>query len=154
MSKKKREWGPGDIFVVPLEDGSYGLGQVISYEEAAMGSAVCAFFSDRRRDIPSHIESPSEEVLIAVLFVTRDLLDSNRWRVISNGPLLPWGKYLDLKELRRRGFIGVTIVGSFNVTTLMNAYHKLVPWNDFYDPNYLDGLLVSSDRKPANVLLK
>jgi hypothetical protein len=74
--------------------------------------------------------------------------------VVLNAPIVPWGQYLNLGELRKKGFIGVKIVGSFNATTLLNAFHKLVPWNNFHDPKYFDSLLISSDVKPTNVLLK
>lgn len=36
----------------------------------------------------------------------------------------------------------------------MNAYYSLVPWNSFHDPNYLDSLLISIDKKPNKVVLK
>jgi hypothetical protein len=154
MGKKKQKWESGDNFLVPLEDGTYGRGQVIAYEPSAMGSALCAFYSERYEAMPLHLEAASEERLIAIQFVTRDLLDNGRWRVLNNGPLIPWEKYIDLADMRRKRFIGTTIRGSFLAASLLNAYHRLIPWNDFHDPEYLDKMLASRDRKPPDVLLK
>ena len=36
----------------------------------------------------------------------------------------------------------------------LSAYHKLLPWNHYHDPEYFDKLLISPDRKPLEVLLK
>jgi hypothetical protein len=154
MRKKKQKWDIGDVFVVPLEDGTYSSGQVISCEDSAMGSVVCAFSSDKSETVRSAVDTNFGGILIAVLFVTRDLLDSGKWQVVDNRPIVSFEQYLNLSELRKKGFVGVKIVGSFNVTTLLNAFHKLIPWNNFHNPNYLDSLLVSSDRKPADILLK
>jgi hypothetical protein len=113
---------------------------------------------------------PEAKDLIAVLYVTRDLLDSGHWRVVPHQraglqqqlseafyarfPHLRWRHFVDIDELKPSGYIGLTIHGSANVTSFLNAFHKLSPWNDFFDPNYLDGLLISKDRKPTDLLLK
>lgn len=154
MGRKKVKWQAGDHFLVPLKDGSFGQGQVLCYEAQAMNSAVCAFSCLRLEKIPAHLDAIPEKSLIAVHFVTRDLLDSGRWQIINNGPVIPWEKYLDIQGLRSKGFIGAKIYGSANPESLLNAYHKLVLWNDYFDPEYLDKMLISPDRKPAGVLLK
>jgi hypothetical protein len=155
MGKRKIKWLPGDSFLVPLEDGTYGQGQIVCHELHALDSVLCAFSSIRHKSVPGHLGAITEENLIAILFVTRDLLDSGRWRVVNSGPvILPWEKYIDLRQMRNRGFVGVKIIGSFIVANFLSAYHQLVPWDDFHDPEYLDKLLISRDLKPANVLLK
>ncbi len=152
--KKKKQWVAGDNFLVPLEDGTYGQGQVLSYEEHAMNSAICAVSSVRFSEIPTRLEIIPEERLLAVLFVTRDLLDSGRWHIVNNGPIISWEKYIEIHAMRNKGYIGVAIEGSRIVANFLSAYHKLVPWNKYYDPEYFDKLLISRDRKPADVLLK
>jgi hypothetical protein len=154
MGRKKVKWQAGDYFLVPLEDESYSQGQILSYEAHAMNSVVCAFSSLRFESVPTQLDAIPEKSLIAVQFTTRDLLDSGRWRIVNNGPVLSWEKYLDIQGLRRKGFIGAVIHGSGIIEKFLNAYHKLVIWNDYYDPEYLDKMLISPDRKPAGVLLK
>lgn len=97
----------------------------------------------------------SEDELISVLFVTRDLLDSGDWQVFSHcSDEFQLNKYIDLYSLRNEEFIGVSSIGSGIIIKLMKAYYKLGIWDNFYDPNYLDSLLISPDKKPKDVILK
>jgi hypothetical protein len=155
MGRKRIAWKAGDNFLVPLEDGTFGQGQVLGYELHALDSAVCAFSSRRFETSPDSLVPITEPNLIAVLFVTRDLLDRGYWKILSNGPIVVQGqRFLDLEGLRRKGFVGAKCYGSRIVADFLSAYHRLLPWNAYFDPNYLDELLVSPDRKPADVLLK
>jgi hypothetical protein len=155
MAKRKQIWQPGDFFTVPLMDGTYTLGQVIKYEPRAMNSALCTFYSRCfDLDSPKIEESPTDEEVVAVLFVTRDLLDSGVWHVFKKGVPMSIKAYVNLEAMESADFIGVRIIGSGIVRQLMNAYNGLSPWNDFYDSNYLDKLLVSPDKKPLNVVMK
>jgi hypothetical protein len=153
--KKKQAWGIGDIFCIPLADGTYSIGQVVGKEPEALNSAIGAFFSRRFDNCPAKLDSElSEDELLAVLFVTRDLLDSGVWKVFSHAEAFPIQKYVSVSSLKAAGFVGVEIIGSGNVKLLMDAYYSLCPWNGFYEPDYLDQLLVSADKKPSSVLLK
>jgi hypothetical protein len=89
------------LFTLPLNDGTYGLGQVITYEPQALfsntrkteppasvaganggspgrsfalNSVVCAFFTNRVSE--GDVLLLDQSRLLAVQFVTRDLLDS------------------------------------------------------------------------------
>jgi hypothetical protein len=152
--KRNQKWQAGDNFAVPLADGTYGQGQVLSYEAQAMNSAICAFSSARYANIPVDLDFVYDQNLIAVLFVTRDLLDSGRWQVVNSRPMILLEKYIDIRSLRKKGFVGATIHGSHIAETFLNAYHKLSPWNQYLDPEYFDKLLVAPNRKPRGVLLK
>lgn len=154
MGKRKIKWQSGDNFLVPLKDGSFGQGQVLSYEAQAMNSVICAFSSKHFVDLQEQIDGISEADLIAVQFVTRDLLDNGRWKVVNNRPIIQWEKLIDIQAMRSKGFIGVSIQGSLIMANFLNAYHKLIPWNHYYDPDYFDKLLISPDHKPAGLLLK
>jgi hypothetical protein len=155
MGRRKVKWQSGDNFVVPLGDGTYGQGQVLCYELHALDSALCAFSSHRFGEVPVHLDSIAERNLIAHSFVTRDFLDSGHWRIVDNGPILiPWEELVDIRRLRKKGFIEVTIHGSGIAVDFLKAYHQLIPWNSYFDPEYFDKMLISRDRKPAHVLLK
>jgi hypothetical protein len=155
MGRKKTAWKTGDNFLVPLEDGTYGQGQVLGYELHALDSPICAFSSQRFETMPESLGPIPATGLIAVLFVTRDLLDRGGWKIVNNGSILiPWQRFLDVEGLRRKGFVGAKIYGSRIIANFLSAYHRLLPWNGYFDPNYFDELLISPDRKPVNVLLK
>jgi hypothetical protein len=155
VGKRKIKWLPGDNFLIPLIDGTYGQGQVLVHEAHAMNSVVCAFFSAHYQQSTDQLNPTSEESLLAVLYVTRDLLDVGRWHVVNNGSIVvPWEKFLDIRAIRAKRHVGVVIHGSGIVADFLNAYHKLILWNHYYDPEYFDKLLISLDRKPTNLLLK
>ena len=153
--KKKRAWSIGDIFCIPLTDGTYSIGQVVGQEPEALNSVICVFFSRRLGAVPIQLDSQlSERELLSVLFVTRDLLDSGDWQVFCRTEPFPIRKYINVSALKAAGFVGVDIIGSGIVMKFLNAYHNLHPWNGFYEPDYLDRLLISADKKPSHVLLK
>ncbi|MBF2517575.1 Imm26 family immunity protein [Listeria marthii] len=156
MTKRKKQvWGVGDLFTISLLDGSFCIGRVVGFEPDALNSAICAFYAHRVNEIPEVEPILYENELISLLFVNRDLLDSGDWKVFSMASTeFPINKYIKLDELRRDGFINVTSRGSGIIVSLMNAYYSLVPWNSFHDPNYLDSLLISIDKKPNKVVLK
>jgi len=152
--KKKRAWSIGDIFCIPLSDGTYSIGQVVGQEPEALNSVICVFFSRRLGTVPIQLDGQlSERELLSVLFVTRDLLDSGDWQVFCRTEPFPIRKYINVSALKAAGFVGVDIIGSGIVMKFLNAYHNLYPWNGFYEPDYLDRLLVSADKKPSHVLL-
>jgi hypothetical protein len=154
MGRKRIVWKAGDNFVVPLADDTLAQGQVLGYELHALDSAICAFSSRRFQTVPPALGPIAESTLIAVLFVTRDLLDRGRWPIVDNASVPSWQRFLNVEGLRRKGFVGAKIYGSGIVADFLSAYHRLLPWNAYFDPNYLDELLLSPDLKPANLLLK
>lgn len=96
MPKQKIKWHAGDNFLIPLEDRTFGQGQVLSYEAQAMNSALCAFSWKRFAEIPTQLDGISEESLIAIQFVTRESLDRGSWPLVNNAPVLNWEKIVDI----------------------------------------------------------
>lgn len=153
--KTKQKWDIGDLFTIPLLDGSFCVGEVIGYEPEALNSAICAVYAYRINNIPDKAPALSESELVSVQFVTRDALDSGLWEIFSHtSAKFPLDKYIDLEERRNKGFIGTTSCASRGIRQLMNAYYKLLPWDHFFDPHYFDKLLVSPDKKPKDVIYK
>lgn len=151
----RRFYASGAYFAVPLKDCTFGIGQIISVETKALNSVVCAFFKTRLEgDSGNCTPMFTESDLISILFVTPDLLNSGSWKVLSRGKLIPIRNYMDLSDLRSRGFVGVDIIGSANVVRFLEAYHGLYPWDAFHRPDYFDHLLLSSDKKPANLMFR
>lgn len=46
-------------------------------------------------------------------------------------------------------YFGIPIEDDF-----IKAYFSLAPWDDWHDPEYLDKLLISPDKKPENLIIK
>jgi hypothetical protein len=39
------------------------------------------------------------------------------------------------------------------IEEFVSAYHSLCPWDDWADPDFLDALLISKDKKPQKLIL-
>lgn len=152
---RKQKWTAGDEFAVPLEDGSFGLGQVLAGEPLAMrNSAICAFFNQRveATSKAGHVTRKSDEVF-SVLWVTRDLLDNGVWQVFANTKPLDVHKFFpDIDERRNNSFVGTKIYGSGIARRFLNAYFSLSPWDALAEPHYLDKLLLDPKMRPAGVI--
>jgi hypothetical protein len=57
------------------------------------------------------------------------------------------------ERLRAQGFVGAKVRGSAVVEEFVNAFYGLMPWDDWYVPDYLDDFLVSPDKKPDQRLV-
>jgi hypothetical protein len=153
----KKKWKIGDLFVVQTSDDKFVLGQIVGREASAMNSISAAFF-DRRIDSPEEAVGAARSVsandAFAILFVTRDLLDSGKWQLVGYlEPIVP-PAMLPYENLREKRFIGAKIIGSGIVNKFLDAFYALRPWDAWHNPNYLDGLLVSPAKKPTNLIYK
>lgn len=153
---KKQKWKEGDVFAIKLLDGSFSFGQALYITKQALSSVVCAFF-DFRQPLNGEkisINSLKLDDLLSVQYCSTGLLDSGGWAVVGHLPLLDVSPHINVADIKAGNFVGVKVVGSANFNELMNAYYGLSPWNDFHDPFYLDKLLVSTRKRPSNVILK
>lgn len=153
----KKKWKVGDLFVVQTSDGKFVLGQIVGREASAMNSISVAFF-DRRVDSPKQAVEAASSVsandAFAILFVTRDQLDSGKWQLVGCfEPIIP-PAMLPYENLREKRFVGATITGSGIVNKFLDAFYALRPWDAWHNPNYLDGLLISPAKKPSNLIYK
>lgn len=156
MRTKKERWNVGDLFLVPLQDGTFSLGQIVAFEPEALNSVVCGFYDCIVQEYQFEAGEMDlrQEDLVAMLFTTRDLLDSGDWPIVGHVAPANIDSFADLPDLRAKRFVGAKIVGSGNIVKMMNAMQGLYPWNAFHEPNYLDKLLISPEKKPANPLFR
>jgi hypothetical protein len=152
--RKNQGISRGDVFLVPLEDGTHSLGQVLDVTKHVMNSVLCAVFTLRGMRPRVDAFLPEEKAMVAVQFVTPDSLKRHLWPIIRNDEvLIDPGRYLALVELASKKWIGAKIIGSGNMNNLMDAYFGLRPWDDQHDPNYLDKLLAPGVPRPSNAVL-
>lgn len=154
MAARTHRWVAGDVFLVPLKDGTHGVGQVVARDRSLLRSAAIALF-DLKADCLAgqgpHVLPLG--TLFSELVCTRDLLDSGRWAVVGRAASPVPEDVVAYEALRASGFVGESVVGSAIVEEFVNAYFGLMPWDDWYVPDYLDKLLVSPGRKPVHRLL-
>jgi hypothetical protein len=155
MGKRRQRWQVGDVFLVRTKDGLDVVGQIVGRESTVLNSVSCAFYDKRLQDGDDIdvVELPGTRVF-SVVFVTRDLLDNGTWRVVSHRPVTIPRNWLPYEHLRESGYVGAKVIGSRIVGEFLNAFYGLAPWDDWKDPAYLDGLLISPDKKPAKLVLK
>lgn len=149
MKSRTQAWEVGNVFQIPLGDGTSVGGQVVGYEAQVLNSVSIAVF-DVRTSNDSLAELPVEK-LIAVLFTTRDMLDSGGWKVAGALPISISREQLPFESTRSNGFIGAKVIGSANVSKFAKAFYGLLPWELFADPDYFDKLLVRGVKRPAGM---
>lgn len=152
----KQKWGVGSLFAVQTDDSLSVVGQIVGQEPEVLNSASVAFFDKRYQrieEIPSH-SAPDPAEVFAILFVTRDLLDSGVWRVVGESKVVVPQVMLPYEHLRESKFTGAKVYGSGIVNAFLNAFYGLALWDDWHDPNYLDRLLLTPDKKPLQRLVR
>jgi len=145
----RQKFAPGDIFGIPLPDGSLGVGQVLSIEPEALNAVGCLFTAG----VVSGGKIVSAPEPVAALLVTPDLLKNGSWPVKSSGPITFEPEERPYEQFRAAGWVGAKVVGSANAQALLSAYHGHTPWDDWHDPKYLDSLLLPGVVRPKAAVL-
>ena len=154
MRKKKVSWQPNDVFAIPLLNNHYAIGHVL--DQRMVNTVRIALY----KGTVSELESSNIDVLlnidqlISLIEVTREQLDYGVWKVIANvAHSIAVENYAN-EQYRSNKWIGSIVYDAGLAEDFINAFHGLQLWDDWYDPNYLDKFLVSSNVKPSNLLYK
>ncbi len=150
MPKKAQLWNAGDIFSVQQKDGQFSVGQVLDLMIKNVVS--CAFFDIRFSGEPPSLTLVSEK-LISCASVTRDALDKGDWKVIGRQNIIVGRAMWPNERFRAKKWVGAKIYDSIILDSFLNAFYGLDTWDKWHDPNYLDRLLISPDKKPKNIIL-
>ena len=147
---RRKTWDVGNMFAVPLADGSYALAQVVGREAEVLNSITCAFYRTRvdAAALGTVKEVPNERDLIAVQFITKDLLTRRVWKVLGNYPVTLPRSVFPHEDKRNQRWIGAKMIGSGNMVHFLNAYFGLERWDQMKDPYYFDKLLLRPDLRP------
>jgi len=156
--KRGREPMAGQVFAVPLSDGSYGLAQVAHVKQASKDSyfVTCAWFPQRADDpeqLFQDIQEGRRDLRSPFLACTipSDPITSGEWRLL--GSLRPEYENVDIAARIKttwEWFDGGQRPGEL----LLEMYHGLFPWNGLHDPEYLDKLLLPGHVRPPSARMK
>lgn len=154
LMPKRQKWKVGDLFKIPLADGSAALGHIVAQEREMLNSVTCAFYDAKVPETcpPQAPPLPSDEALIACLFTTHDLLGNGSWTVIGHSSPRVSRKHLPYEDCRRGGWVGAKMRGSGIVRQFLDAYYRLAPWDDWADPKYLDAFLIDPSKRPKDLI--
>lgn len=147
---KRQNPKSGDVFVIPLGDDAEALGQVVSIEPDAMNSFGCIFWPFRDTEVLRQIGTKP----VAGLLVTPDQLKSGRWPIIANESVRLSQLQLPYEKFRPTAWVGAKIIGSRIIVEFMRAWRGLWYWDEWVDPQYLDGLLLPGTSVPSSARFK
>jgi hypothetical protein len=146
------KWRVGDLFKVPLDDGSAALGHIVGQEKDMLNSVTCAFYAVEVSCPPEPPPAPNMDTLIACVFTTHDLLRRGYWPIVGHvAPQLP-RKYFPHEDCRDKGWVGATVNGSGIMNDFLNAFYGLSPWDAYFDIYYFDKLLIDKAKKPKDLI--
>lgn len=146
----------GDLFVVPLEDGTFGLGLFHKYSPKALNSCICSFYGNRFGPLEEiEFVEFSDLRMISLVFVTKDLLQKKVWgRVRNIGASLSTIDLPDAPYEIAGSYKGAKVYGSGIIQEFLNAYFGLLPWDMMNDPTYFDKLLITTVKRPENLIFQ
>ena len=158
MARKKQKWQVGDYFGIPIEDDFLAVGQILGrYDWIGVACLITKMkISSKKLPLYEDIKIDKNDV-IAAMFITEESLDKGFWPIIQQGIvnkniLKQYFPNIDLIE--QGNIIGINTEGSAIIDDFIKAYFSLAPWDDWHDPEYLDKLLISPDKKPENLIYK
>jgi hypothetical protein len=152
---RKTHWPLGAIFAVALPDGTFALGQAISM---MMANVVYCALTDRSVSsiaaATSAVPTLTPKDVVARVALTREQLDYAAWPVVGVADPLAAVTHFTNERFAATRYVGATMYDAVVAQDFLAAFHALAPWDDWFDPDFLDAWLVSPDRKPAVLLFK
>jgi hypothetical protein len=151
----RKTWDVGNLFAVPLADGSFSLGQVVGREAQVLNSITCAFYRTRvSASALANVRAvPAASELIAIQFTTKDSLTRRFWKVLGAYPVELPRHLFPHEDKRAHNWIGAEMFGSGNMVNFLNAYFGLKPWNVMFEEDYYDQLLAPGVSRPRTAIV-
>ena len=143
-----------DIFLVPLLDGKFGVGQIIVCPpDAPVGTRVCVL--TRRKAARAELQSPLHlSEALSLVVVQDDHLKDGTWPIVGFEAIPPIDRAFKVNKAIKSRFDSVAIQDPAIIEAFVNALHGLYPWDGFPDPDFFTKLLITPDRIPASVKTK
>ncbi len=149
---KKVIWNNGDVFAIKLKNDKYGIGQVLD-----LRWKNCVRLALFDRIIPytlnPEIDDLCKEEVVSLIECTREQLDYGVWIILCNNPISISMDNYPNEQFRNSNWIGAKTYDAALIEDFLNGYHALSPWDDWFNPNYLDEFLIDKSKKPENLIL-
>jgi hypothetical protein len=155
---KKTPWALGDIFTIKLNNGKYAVGHVLSQRRVNM---LRIALYDEVIDNLNNVDIEAlcrESDLLSLIEVTKEQIDFGAWVVVGNKPTsIPVSRHAN-EQYRSvdpyKDGVGSEILDAAIAEDFMNAFYGLHPWDDWYDPEFYDKMLVDKSKKPTHLIYK
>ena len=151
--KRRKAFGPGEVFLIPLIDGTFGVGQVLAKESVGIPSVSVGLFDWKITTFDPTKHHLSRDHAVSSLFVTPDLIEYGLWPIVGKKKIEIPRSLFPHEEKRRSGWVGADVIGSANVAKFMNSYFGLNAWNAMADPEYYDKLLLVGRARPDDAIM-
>lgn len=154
MGMAQSQWRKGTVFLIPLQDGTCGVGQIITDE--VMGSPTVAIYSVRfpcsanEHDMTALVR---DQCIALITLLGLQALKKGKWRPVGVREIALNSSQSENWKFRGANWVGSKLYSDTVVDALLNAFHGLEPWDDFADPEYLDKLLLPPATRPQGVKL-
>jgi len=150
---KKQTWQAGDLFTIELEDGSFALGLVLLSDLNTFDGPLCVFSSSKYEHPNKNPEITLKDA-VSIVFTSSDQLDKAAWKVVGRQNIDLYKQYFCKYLKEDFSMIGIEIIGSGIIRRFMDACFGLYPWDGFFNPAFLDDLLLPGINRPDLIILK
>jgi len=156
--RKKTSWSLGDVFAIPLDNEKYGIGHVLS--QRLPNTIRIALYDEVVETLEGNDVSSlcKESDLISLIEVTKEQIDFGVWKVIGHKPTnIPVSRHANEQYRNIDPYldgVGSSIYDAAVAEDFMNAFYALIPWDDWYKPDFLDELLINKNKKPLHLIYK
>jgi len=142
-----------DIFLVPLINGDFAVGQVANVDDTPENTALCLFtLLKSAPDWPPEPIHYSEAV--ALMLVSDASIRDKTWQVVGFEAVPALERIFDLEDAVSTGFENLTVQDPAIVEAFVNACHGHYPWDGFPDSQFFNKLLIYPDRVPKTARMK
>ncbi len=142
-----------DIFLIPLLNGDFAVGQVVETATTPSNTALCALtLLKSAPDWPPSAIHHSE--VISLILIQDTALSDETWQVIGFEAVPALERIADLSDARSAGFSNMTQHDPALIEAFVNACHGHYPWDGFPDPQFFNSLLINPKVRPKAARMK
>ena len=146
--KRRLKWAPGELFAVPLTDGTFGIAQAIA--PVSSYAIDFALLKIRLAHLISLEVHPAEADVVGIMATWRTVVSGGRWAHVGQVSLLVPLETCPNQRLIAAGNVQVTHTSWGLVEKFMSAWHGFFPWN-LYPAFDFDSYLAPGIERPPNV---
>jgi hypothetical protein len=144
--KRRLKWSPGDLFAVPLCDGTFGFAQAVAPVDTwAVDFALLAIRSSKPELPPERLQRNDA---VAVHATWRTVITGGHWCFTATNEILISPELCPNQRLIAAGQIGVSHSSWGLLEDFLSAYHGAFPWN-LYPAFDFDSFLLPGVTRPS-----
>lgn len=92
--------------------------------------------------------------LISLVASSREQVDYDVWQLMGNKRIEIQKKNFPNEDFRRKNWVGAEHYDAALLEDFLNSFYALLPWDDWFNPNFLDDFLINISKKPTNLLYR